>query len=135
MLAMVCFDVVGRDATVGLAAQAGQLELNVMMPAVAHALLPGLDYLAAALKAFRTRCIEGLRADAARCEAYAHRSPQLVTALVPRLGYARAAELAKRAVAEGRAIGEVAVEEGLLTEEEAKDALNPLALTEPSRQG
>ena len=96
MLTMVCFDALGRDATVTFAAQAGQLELNVMMPVVASALLPAEDHLTQALSAFTRRCIQGMKADLDRCSGYAHRSPQLVTALVPRLGYARAAEIPRR---------------------------------------
>jgi len=131
MLAMVCFDVIGRDATVALAAQAGQLELNVMMPAVAHALLPALSQLAAAVTAFTQRCVVGLQADASRCARYAHQSPQLVTALAPRLGYAQSAEIAKQAVAERRTIREVVVERGLLSDDEAAALLDPRPLTEP----
>jgi aspartate ammonia-lyase len=131
MLTMVCFDVVGRDATVALCAQAGQLELNVMMPGLAHALLPAERQLARALDAFTLRCVDGLEADAERCARYAQQSPQLVTALAPRLGYARAAELAKQAVAEGRTVRELAIAQKLITAAEADRLLDPRPLTEP----
>jgi len=131
MLTMVCFDVVGRDTTVALAAQAGQLELNVMMPVIAHALLPAERHLATAINAFTERCIHGLEADIERCTHYAQQSPQLVTALAPRLGYARAAELAKQAVAQHKTVKELAVSQGLITAQEADRLLDPRPLTEP----
>ena len=130
MLTMVCFDVIGRDTTVSLATQAGQLELNVMMPVVAYALLPAEQHLARAVAAFTVRCVQGLQADERRCAEYAHQSPQLVTALAPRIGYAAAAELAKRAVAQRRSIRELVVEQGLLSDEEAGRLLDPRPLTE-----
>ncbi|MBS2029412.1 MAG: aspartate ammonia-lyase [Deltaproteobacteria bacterium] len=131
MLTMVCFDVVGRDTTVALAAQAGQLELNVMMPVIAYALLPAEKHLAQGIAAFTERGVRGLEADVERCAHYAQQSPQLVTALAPRLGYARAAELAKQAVAQRRTVKSLAVEQGLLTAQEAERLLDPKPLTEP----
>jgi aspartate ammonia-lyase len=134
MLCMVCFDVIGRDTTVALAAQAGQLELNVMMPVVAHALLPAEQQLARALQSFTVRCVQGLAADQARCALYAQQSPQLVTALAPRLGYARAAELAKEAVRTGKTVKALVVEQGLLTQADADRLLDPRPLTEPEHR-
>ena len=133
MVNQVCLMVQGYDHTIALACGAGQLELNVMMPVVAYALCAELSYLRNAVKVLDTRCLEGLEADEARCRAYADRSPQLVTALAPRIGYQRAAEVAKRAIAEGRTIREIALEERLITEEEAATLLDPARLTTPTR--
>jgi fumarate hydratase class II/aspartate ammonia-lyase len=133
MLAMVCFQVVGLDAAIAAAAAAGQLELNVMMPLVAFDLRPALQILAAAVEAFDRRCARGLQADRARARHYAERTVSLATALAPRLGYARAAEIVKASLATGRTIAELAVERGGLTPAQARRLLDPAALTRPGR--
>lgn len=135
MVNQVCFMVLGYDHTVALAGGAGQLELNVMMPVIAYALCAELLYLTQALRTLDARCLEGLEADAARCREYAEKSPQLVTALAPRLGYAKAAEVAKQAVKEGVTIKTLVVREKLLTPEEADAVLDPVRLTTPVRVG
>ena len=106
-----------------------------MMPVVAYALCGGLTYLTNALKVLNEKCLAGLAADGSRCRTYAELSPQLVTALTPKLGYAKAAEVAKRAVAEKRTIREVVVELGLMTDAEARTVLDPTSLTRPVRIG
>lgn len=133
MVNQVCFMVLGYDHTVAAASGAGQLELNVMMPVIAYALCAELSYLTHALRVLDQKCLMGLQADAERCRAFAEKSPQLVTALAPRLGYARAAEVAKQAVKEGLSIQEVVIREKLLTPEEAKALLDPARLTRPVR--
>jgi fumarate hydratase class II/aspartate ammonia-lyase len=133
MVNQVCFMVLGYDHTVAAASGAGQLELNVMMPVIAYALCAELLYLPEAVRTLNGRCREGLEADVRRCLAYAEKSPQLVTALAPRLGYAKAAEVAKHAVAEGVTIKEWVVREKLLTREEADGLLDPSRLTRPVR--
>ena len=89
---------------------------------------------ARALQAFTVRCVQGLAADEARCALYAQQSPQLVTALAPRLGYALAAELAKEAVKSGKTVKALVVEHGLLTQAEAERLLDPRPLTEPEHR-
>ncbi|MBI5189143.1 MAG: aspartate ammonia-lyase [Nitrospirae bacterium] len=131
MLDMVCFQVVGNDLTVAMAAQAGQLELNVMMPVMAHNLLTSSTILKNALSAFRTKCVDGLTADRARCRSYVDSSPAIATALNPHIGYMKAAEVAKEAVKTGRSVAEIALEKGYMTEDELKKALDPMKLTEP----
>lgn len=135
MVNQVCFMALGYDHTVAAASGAGQLELNVMMPVVAYALCAELLYLTEAIRTLDARCLQGLAADVARCLAYAEKSPQLVTALAPRLGYAKAAEVAKQAVKEGLTIKALVVREGLLTPEEAEAVLDPARLTAPIRIG
>jgi aspartate ammonia-lyase len=131
MLNMVCFQVIGQDLTIAMAAQAGQLELNVMMPVIAHNLLQSVDILASGVAAFTSRCVVGIQADAERCGRYAEETLALVTALSPRIGYERAAVLAKEAWASGRSVREVALAQGVLTPGEISEILDPRRLTEP----
>jgi aspartate ammonia-lyase len=129
MTNMVCFQVIGNDQAIALAAQAGQLELNVMMPVIALNLLTSLSIMTNALSALRERCIEGITADEQRCRWYVERSVSLVTALNPKIGYARAAEIAKQAIAANKTIREVIVEKGLLPAEQAAEILDTYAMT------
>ncbi len=133
MLAMVSYQVVALDSAVAWAASGGQLELNVMMPLVAFDLCHALQIQAAAVRAFDARCARGLEADADRCRGYAERTVSLATALAPRLGYARAAEIVKASVASGRSIVELAAAEGDLTPAAARRVLDPGKLTRPGR--
>jgi aspartate ammonia-lyase len=133
MTNMVCMQACGYDHTIALASAAGQLELNVMMPVIAYAQCAQLIYLTNAIRVLDGECLQGLEADAARCRMFAEKSPQLVTALAPRLGYAKAAEVAKKAVAEQKTIREVVVAMGLLSETEAASLLDPARLTSPTR--
>jgi Aspartate ammonia-lyase len=130
MTAMVCFQVMGNDLVVASAAQAGQLELNVMMPVIAFNLLMSLSILTNALRVLRERCIEGIEANKERGGWYVEHSVALVTALNPRIGYARAAEIAKRAMSKGKTIRETIAEEGLLTPQELADVMDTLSMTE-----
>jgi len=133
MLAMVSYQVIGLDAAIAGAASGGQLELNVMMPLVAFDLCHALEILAAAVRAFDRRCARGLEADPGRARRFAERTVSLATALAPRLGYARAAEIVKASVASGRSIVELAVELGGLSPAEARRLLDPAKLTAPGR--
>ncbi len=114
MLNQVCFQVVGCDLAVAAAVQAGQLELNVMMPAVAFNLLFMMGILANALREVGARCIAGIEASVDRCRMYAETSLGLVTAVSPIIGYAAAAEVAKEAVSGGKPVIDVLRERGLL---------------------
>jgi aspartate ammonia-lyase len=120
MVNMVCFRVLGNDQTAAWAVGAGQLELNVMMPVLAESLLESIDLLTAAARTMRTRCIDGITADARRCRDYAYRSPAVATILSPILGYDRTATLAKRAAQEKRTVFEVLEESGLTKTEMTK---------------
>jgi len=131
MLTMVCFQVIGNDTAVAMAVQAGQLELNVMMPVMAHALLQSLDILAHAIAAFTSRCVIGMQADVERCRRYAEETIALVTALSPRIGYDRAAALAKEVWSSGRSVRDIVTDQGILTLEEVSELLDPRRLTEP----
>ncbi len=130
MTNMVCFQVIGNDAVITTAAQAGQLELNVMMPVIAFDLLMSLTILTNALKALTERCIDDITANEERCRWYVEHSVSLVTALNPKIGYARAAEIAKRAIAKGKTIRETIIDEGLLSPEEMAEVMDTYAMTE-----
>ncbi|MBI3320598.1 MAG: aspartate ammonia-lyase [Candidatus Omnitrophica bacterium] len=128
MVDMVAFQVLGHDTTVMMACQAGQLELNVMMPVVAYNLLQAMQILTTAGEVFATRCIEGITVNTTRCRNSARRSLALVTALAPRVGYLPAAEIAKLALTSGKPIAELVVTQGLLSAQEARRLLDPARL-------
>ncbi|MBI2844265.1 MAG: aspartate ammonia-lyase, partial [Armatimonadetes bacterium] len=132
MADMVGFQVVGNDATIALAVQAGQLELNVMLPVVARNLLESIRILGNASKVLAERCVEGIAADQEKAKSYAERSHALVTVLSPRIGYLTAAEIAKESAKTGRSVREIVIERGLIPEEELDTLLDPYAMTEPS---
>jgi aspartate ammonia-lyase len=121
-LDMVAFQVVGNDAALSLAVQAGQLELNVMTPLMTHAILDSLGMLNRFLPAFTARCIDGIQANEVRLLAFLGMNPALATLLAPRIGYLRAARLAGESMEKRRPIRDLAVEKGIITEKEA-DAL------------
>jgi len=130
MTDMVCFQVIGNDQTIAVAAQAGQFELNVMMPVISFNLSMSLHILTSALTALKERCVEQITADEERCRWYVEHSVSLVTVLNPRIGYARAAEIAKHAMARGKTIRETIEKEGLLTPEELKTVMDLRSMTE-----
>ena len=130
MVDQVCFQVIGNDTAVMLGAQAGQLELNVMMPGMNFALCFSATILANATRVFRTKCVDGLRVDEQRAKDLLDASPSLiVTALAPHIGYAKAAGLVKRALAERRPLFDIALEERALPEADLKRVLDPLPMT------
>jgi fumarate hydratase class II len=130
MLNMACFHVMGNDLTVMMAGQAGQLELNVMMPIVAHNLFEMMQVLIGAVRAFTEKCVAGVQANRDKAEGWLAKNAILVTALNPVIGYLKGAEVAKEAMATGRTIKEVVVEKGYLTAEEADRILDARATTE-----
>lgn len=132
---MVLFQVIGQCDTIDLSVQAGQLELNVMMPGMAFSSQFMLTILTNGIKTFRENCIQGISANEERCRYYAEISPSLATALNPLIGYKKAAEVVKTALTESKSIPEVVREQNLLDEETLKKALDPSALTEPGIPG
>ncbi len=131
LAAMVSFQVIGNDTAVAYAVQAGQLELNVMMPTMAYNVLQSISILANMLREFDLRCVTGITANEKRCELYAQSTVSLATALNPYIGYAKAAEIVKESVATGKSIIEIARDKKLLTEEEIAEILDPVRMTEP----
>jgi aspartate ammonia-lyase len=131
LAAMVSFQVVGNDTAVAMAVQAGQLELNVMMPTMAYSVLQSITILANMLRQFNDRCVAGITANAERCGQYAQSTVSLATALNPYIGYAKAAEIVKESVATGQSIISIARSKGLLSEQEISEILDPVRMTEP----
>jgi aspartate ammonia-lyase len=130
MVNMVCYQALGNDVTVATAAEAGQLELNVMMPVIAHDLLFTMMILTNASRVFAERCVEGIEADRAQMEHWLERSPALVTALAPKIGYAAAAKLAQEAVAKNVTVRQLVMEKGVLKGKDLDEVLDLLAMTE-----
>ena len=133
LAAMVAFQVIGNDVAVAMAVQAGQLELNVMMPTMSYSVLQSITILTNMLKQFTDKCIAGLTANKARCDFYTQATVSLATALNPYIGYAKAAEIVKESVATGRSIIDIARDKKLLSEKEISDILDPARMTEPQR--
>jgi len=131
MVNMVGFAVVGNDHTIAMAAQAGQLELNVMMPVIAHKLLDSMGILTNCINVLTDRCVVGIEADVERCRHYAERTMGLATALNPYIGYLAAAEVAKESLKTGRPLRDLVLDKGLLTADELDQILDPLAMAEP----
>jgi aspartate ammonia-lyase len=132
-LDMVCFKVAGNDLCTSLAVQAGQMELNVMMPVMAQAVPESQDLLISYLPRFAESCVAGIVADAAVCRGYYEASPSLATVLNPVIGYMKAAEIAKESVKTGVPVRTLIVRKGILSKKEADRLLDPSALTVPPK--
>ena len=130
MVNQVCFQVIGCDTTVAIAAEHGQLELNVMMPVIAHNILLSMQILTGAMGTLTERCVRGIQANAAMCEYWVERSAALATALMPQIGYAAAAEISKRSVKEGVLIRELVKREQVLPADEVDGVLDLRKMTE-----
>ena len=124
MTSMVCFQVMGYDSAIALAAQAGQLELNVMMPLIAYNLIHSIEILGNTLSALTRQCIIGITANSDRCLAYAEGSLALVTALNPHIGYLNAANVAKESLATGKSLRQIVLEQKLMSEEQLAEVLD-----------
>jgi len=135
MMNMAMFQVQGNDLTVMLAGQAGQLELNVMMPIIAYNLFQSMDVIINAVNSFIDNCLIGITANAEKATGWLAKNAILVTALNPVIGYLKGAEVAKEALATNRTVREVVVEKGYVTAEEADQLLDVSALTEGGIQG
>jgi len=135
MVNQVCYQALGLDTTVAMAAEAGQLELNVMMPVISHNIVFALIIVGNATRVFAELCVGGIEADAAQCAYWLERSPALVTALAPRIGYAEAARLAKEALATGLTVKELVTKKRVLEGAELNEVLDLRAMTEPGVPG
>ncbi len=127
----VCFEVIGGDVTVTMAAEAGQLQLNAFEPVIAYRLLRGIDMLRNACIVLRERCVTGITANADRMRYFVEHSIGIVTALVPVLGYDVATDIAKSALASGRGVFDLVLERQLLSREQLDEILNPAMMTAP----
>jgi aspartate ammonia-lyase len=121
---------VGCDATVSISAEHGQLELNVMMPVIAHNVLLSMQILTSAATVLTEKCVKGIEANREMNEYWVERSAALATALAPQIGYARAAEISKRSVKEGTLIRDLVRKEGILPDEQVDEVLDLRKMTE-----
>src|SRR4029450_10291133 len=129
MVNQVCFQVMGCDTTIAIACEAGQLELNVMMPVIAWNALHASTILRTATNVLRERSVDGILADEDRCRELLDRSTAAATALSPYIGYAATAEIAKESVKSGRSIRELVLERGLLDARRLDEILSVESMT------
>ena len=120
-LDMIAFQVVGNDLALSLAVQAGQLELNVMMPLMMHNILQSIQILSNYLPVFSEKCIDGIGINVERCTAYVEKNPSLAVFLMPHVGYLEAAKIAKMALEQNRSIKEITIERGILSRAKADE--------------
>jgi fumarate hydratase, class II len=131
----VCAQVFGNDTAVRWGGATGQLELNVMMPMIAHNVLESIRLLSNVLRVFQDKCISGITANRERCEELVEYSMAMVTSLAPIIGYDRAAEIAKESAKTGKTIRQLCREKQVLPEAELNSALDPVEMTKPGGEG
>jgi aspartate ammonia-lyase len=132
LTAMVGFQAVAADIATAIAVQAGQLELNVMMPAMAWNVLHSAEILKNTMRVLATKCVDGITANEERCRYYANATISIAAALNPYIGYAAAAEIAKESIKTGRTVTEIALERKLIDEKTMREILDPRRMTEPA---
>ncbi len=130
---MVAAQVIGNDTTIAIAAMNGNLDLNVMMPVIAHNLLESIELLGSGAQVLADKCVYGIVANAAQCRSYGENTASLVTAVAPVIGYDAAAKVFKKALAENKSLRQVILEEGLMSPERLDEILNLKHLTEGGR--
>ncbi len=130
MVNQVCYQVMGNDQTVAFATEQGQLELNVMMPVVAHNLMFAMEILTSAVRVFTEKCVAGIEANEAMCAHWLERSPAIVTALAPKLGYAESAKLAKEALKLNVTVRQLIEQRGILKGKELDEVLDYRKMTD-----
>ena len=133
VVAQVGYQVIGNDTAIAFAAASGECELNVMRPVIIHNLLQSFEILKNTLVILRTRCVEGIEADRARCRQYAESSFGIAAALNPYIGYSKAAECVKEAIQTKQTLRQVVLSKGLLSEKELARILSPENLTQPPK--
>ena len=131
----VAFYVIGNDMTITMAAEGGQLELNAFEPIIFYCLFQSIDTLAYAVQTFVDNCITGITANEERCRYLVESSVGVITAISPHVGYQKAADIAKKALRTGESIRSLILKEGLLTEQELDEILDPIQMTEPGISG
>ena len=132
---MVCAQVFGNDSCITWAGATGNFELNVMMPVMAHDLLESIRLLANSAEAFAEKCVTGITPNKERCQELVELSMAMVTSLAPKIGYDRAAEIAKESATTGKTVRELCLEKKVLPEAELKSILDPVSMTEPGGEG
>jgi fumarate hydratase class II len=135
VVCQVAAQVIGNDAAVTVAGQAGNFELNVMMPVMAYNLLQSVSLLASASRVFADKCVSDLNANEERCREYGEKSLATITALAPRIGYDRAAEIAKEAYVSGKTVRELLLQKRVLTDDEIDEIMDLWKMTKPGIRG
>src|SRR6056297_2548470 len=131
----ISFQIIGNDTTITMAAEAGQLELNVMLPILIFNLIQSIEMLKNGVKTFTEKCIKGITANRERCKSLVDSSVGIITAINPHVGYEAAARIAKEALNTGKSVKDIILEQGILSEEELEEILNPYEMTEPGIAG
>ena len=131
----VAFNVIGNDVTITMAAEAGQLELNAFEPIIFYCLFQSIDTLGYAVQTFVDNCVTGITANETRCRYFVENSVGIITAICPYVGYQKAAEIAKKAIKTGESVKKLIIEQGILTEEQMDEILDPVQMTEPGISG
>ena len=129
-LVMICAQVIGNDLAVTIGGQAGNFELNVMMPMMVHNVLQSTSLLAKGVENFQERCIKNIKVDEKRCADLIEKSLAMVTSLAPVIGYDKAADIAKQSHKTGKTVREICIEQKLLPEKELQKILDPFSMTE-----
>ena len=131
----VAFNVIGNDVTITMAAEAGQLELNAFEPIIFYCLFQSIDTLGYAVQTLVDNCVTGITANETRCRYFVENSVGIITAICPYVGYQKAAEIAKEAIKTGESVKKLIIEQGILTEEQMDEILDPVQMTEPGISG
>lgn len=130
----ICYKVIGNDLTVTFAAEAGQLQLNVMEPVLCLCIMESIQYMMRGMDTLRTKCVDGITANRDVCEMLVRKSIGIVTALNPVIGYKNSTRIAKKALQTGKGVYEIVIEEGLLTEEQLQELLKPENMIGPKKR-
>lgn len=131
----VAFNVIGNDVTITMAAEAGQLELNAFEPIVFYCMFQSIDTMAYAVQTFVDNCVSDITANETRCRYLVENSVGVITAICPHVGYQKAADIAKQAIKTGESVRDLILKEGLLTEDELNEIMDPVNMTEPGISG
>ena len=131
----VAFNIIGNDVTITMAAEAGQLELNAFEPIIFYCMFQSIDTLAYAVNTFVDNCVSGITANETRCRYLVENSVGIITAICPHVGYQAAADIAKKALKTGESVRSLILQEGLLTEKDLENILDPVHMTEPGISG
>ena len=131
----VAINVIGNDVTITMAAEAGQLELNAFEPIVFYCMFQSIDTMAYAVQTFVDNCVSGITANETRCRYLVENSVGVITAICPHVGYQKAADIAKQAIKTGESVRDLILKEGLLTEDELNEIMDPVNMTEPGISG
>ncbi len=134
MVNQICFDIMGKDVTIAIASEAGQLELNVMEPIMALCMFNGINRLGKGIRALQDRCVNGITANTERCRQMVEHSIGIVTALLPYIGYEKAAAIAKEALTTGKSVVQLAIDQNLLATGEIEKILSPENMLQPRSQ-